>query len=121
VVRAGGGYGGFNDRMIDLRVDDHPQPIEELARLVKLYELMFLKPQPEDMLPIDTSLAKELQDLLARSGDYTGPLTGNYDAATFKAQQRYCGRENLEERLAHDPTDARIDQHVLAYLREHAA
>ncbi|MBF6589397.1 MAG: DUF1028 domain-containing protein, partial [Ktedonobacterales bacterium] len=43
VVREGGGYGGFNDRMIDLRVDDHPRPIDELARILDLYELLFLK------------------------------------------------------------------------------
>lgn len=121
VVRAGSGYGGFNDRMMDLRVDDHPRPIEELERLVKLYELLFLKPLPQDMLPIDPPLATELQQMLIRAGDYTGPLTGNYDAATYKALERYCGRENLEERLTHDPSDARIDRNVLAYLREHIA
>jgi uncharacterized Ntn-hydrolase superfamily protein len=37
VVRAKGGYGGYNDRYIDLRVDDHPKPIEELARLLQLH------------------------------------------------------------------------------------
>lgn len=121
VVRAGGGYGGFNDRMMDLRVDDHPQPIEELARLVKLYELLFMKPLPEDMLPIDVALATELQHLLTRSGDYSGAVNGQYDAATHKALERFAGRENLEERLVHDPSDARIDRNVLAYLREHIA
>lgn len=38
VVRAGAGYGGHNDRFIDLRVDDHPTPIAELARLLALHE-----------------------------------------------------------------------------------
>lgn len=36
VVREGGGDGGFNDRYIDLRVDDHKQPIKELRRLLKI-------------------------------------------------------------------------------------
>ena len=36
VVREGGGYSGFNDRYIDLRVDDHERPIEELHRLLKI-------------------------------------------------------------------------------------
>ncbi len=36
VVREGGGYSGFNDRYIDLRVDDHKRPIEELHRLLKI-------------------------------------------------------------------------------------
>ena len=36
VVRENGGEGGFNDRYIDLRVDDHKQPIKELRRLLKI-------------------------------------------------------------------------------------
>lgn len=120
VVREGGGYAGFNDRMIDLRVDDAPHPIEELARLLEQYELYFLRPAPEDWLPIDAALARELQALLARAGDYTAPPTGHWDAATYAALEHYGGRENLEERLLRDPQDARIDRKVLAFLREHA-
>lgn len=37
VVRDKGGYAGFNDRYIDLRVDDSPRPIEELQRLLDLH------------------------------------------------------------------------------------
>jgi uncharacterized Ntn-hydrolase superfamily protein len=36
VVRDKGGAGGFNDRMIDLRVDDHKDPVKELARILAL-------------------------------------------------------------------------------------
>ncbi len=119
VVREQGGYGGFNDRMIDLRVDDAARPIDELARLLEIYELLFLKPHPEDLLPIDAALATELQQVLARSGDYHGPITGAYDETTFQALERYAGRENLEERLTHDQTDARLDRKVLEYMRAH--
>lgn len=121
VVRSGGGYGGFNDRLMDLRVDDAPRPIEDLARLMAMHELYFLKPAPEDFVPIDAALAAELQRLLAHSGDYDGSPSGQYDAATFAALEKYAGRENLEERLLHEPDDARLDRLVLAYLREHAA
>jgi uncharacterized Ntn-hydrolase superfamily protein len=117
VVREAGGYGGFNDRMIDLRVDEHPQPITELARLLDYYELLFLKPLPEDLLPIDAALATELQQLLTRSGDYAGQVTGVFDDATFQALERYGGRENLEERLLHDSNDQRLDRKVLEYMR----
>jgi uncharacterized Ntn-hydrolase superfamily protein len=117
VAREAGGYGGFNDRMIDLRVDEHPQPIAELARLLDYFELLFLKPLPEDLLPIDGALATELQQLLTRSGDYTGPVTGIFDDATFQALERYGGRENLEERLLHDSNDQRLDRKVLDYMR----
>jgi uncharacterized Ntn-hydrolase superfamily protein len=36
VVKEGGGYGGFNDRYMDLRVDDHPEPIDELERILSI-------------------------------------------------------------------------------------
>jgi len=36
VVRERGGYAGFNDRYVDLRVDDNPEPIKELGRLLKI-------------------------------------------------------------------------------------
>jgi uncharacterized Ntn-hydrolase superfamily protein len=119
VVRPGGGYGGFNDRLMDLRVDDSPRPIEELARLVEMFELYFLKPEPEDFLLITPEVAGEIQRLLIRSGDYSGAVSGVWDAATFAALERYGGRENLEERLLHEASDARIDRTVLAFLREH--
>ena len=119
VVREAGGYGGFNDRFIDLRVDDHPDPITELARILDIHELLFFKPAPEDMLPLDAMLTTELKTLLTRSGDYSEPVSGVYDEATFHALERYGGRENLEERLAHEASDARIDRKVIEYMRAH--
>jgi uncharacterized Ntn-hydrolase superfamily protein len=118
VVRAGGGYAGFNDRYIDLRVDDYPDPIVELGRLLAQHELYFLPPEPADFIPVDGALASEIQALLTSSGDYHGAITGVFDEATRAALERYSGRENLEERLA---SDARIDRKVLEYLRAHAA
>ncbi len=41
VVQEGRGYGGFNDRYIDLRVDDAEKPIEELQRLLELHKQLF--------------------------------------------------------------------------------
>ncbi|HKW20534.1 MAG TPA: DUF1028 domain-containing protein, partial [Ktedonobacterales bacterium] len=120
VVREHGGYGGFNDRMIDLRVDDAIHPIDELAHLLDIYELLFLKPLPEDMLSIDNGLATDLQRLLTITGDYEGAHTGAWGSETYDALEQFGSRENLEERLLHNPADARIDRKVLDYLREHA-
>src|SRR3712207_6619621 len=50
VVREGGGYGGDNDRVVDLRVDDHPEPIKELIRIRDLPTLYFWETQPEDVV-----------------------------------------------------------------------
>lgn len=41
VVREGWGYAGGNDRYVDLRVDDHPEPIEELRRIQKIHARLF--------------------------------------------------------------------------------
>nr|NLJ04012.1 DUF1028 domain-containing protein [Bacillota bacterium] len=38
VVQEKAGYGGFNDRKVDLRVDDHGQPITELKRIFALHQ-----------------------------------------------------------------------------------
>jgi uncharacterized Ntn-hydrolase superfamily protein len=115
VVREGGGYGGFNDRFIDLRVDDHPHPIAELQRILQLHKLYLFSPNPADILPIDQSLARELQELLTASSDYQGALNGNYDNATRDAFRAFSGRENLEERWLED---ARVDRVVLEFMRQ---
>ncbi len=117
VVREGGGYGGFNDRFIDLRVDDHPRPIEELKRILQLHKLYLSPPDPADILPIDEAIARELQELLTITGDYQGSINGVYDEATRSAFRQFSGRENLEERWLED---ARVDRVVLEYLRQKA-
>jgi uncharacterized Ntn-hydrolase superfamily protein len=117
VVREGGGYGGQNDRYIDLRVDDHATPIAELRRLYELHTLYFPPAGARELLPIDAALCAELQEYLSAGGDYTArPPSGTFDAATSAALRAYMGRENLEERM----TDgAFVDAVVLRYMREH--
>ena len=99
VVRRKGGYGGFNDRYIDLRVDDHPKPIDELKRLLELHHLYLGKTSPADFLLIDAGIARELQMMMRARGYYAGALNGAWDAATQKAFREFAGVENVEERL----------------------
>lgn len=115
IVRAGGGYSGFNDRFIDLRVDDHPHPIDELQRLLQLHKLYLFRPDPQDILPIDHAMASELQRLLTATGDYQGSVNGFYDEVTRDAFRKFNGRENLEERWFED---GRVDRIVLEFMRE---
>ena len=114
VVRKKGGYGGFNDRYIDLRVDDHPKPIDELKRLLELHHLYLGKTSPADFLLIDPVIARELQTMMHARGYYTGALNGAWDAATQKAFREFAGVENVEERLL---DGAFIDRVVLNFLR----
>jgi uncharacterized Ntn-hydrolase superfamily protein len=116
VVREGGGYSGFNDRYMDLRVDDHPSPIEELRRLMRLHAL-YLERTPEGTaLPLTPELIREIQIMLAARGDLHGASSGTFDDATATALRAYTGRENLEMREA---SATHIDPLVLAYMREH--
>jgi uncharacterized Ntn-hydrolase superfamily protein len=100
VVKEKGGYGGFNDRYIDLRVDDHERPIDELARLLALYRLYF-KLGPARAVPIDERLRLELDAILLRSKQAS--LRGLF------------GMENLEERWIED--GSAIDDAALEHLR----
>jgi len=115
VVRTGGGYGGDNDRYLDLRVDDDPEPINRLRALVELHHLYFGAVDPANGIPL-AEIATELQALLQRTGHYTGPLNGHFDAATRRALRALVGTENLEERW--DGETDWIDGQVVAYLRQ---
>jgi uncharacterized Ntn-hydrolase superfamily protein len=108
VREAGGGYGGNNDILIDLRVDDHRSPVPELLRLYGVHELLFGRTAEEELLPIEGALAEELAGLLARRGFPPG------DGGVEAALRDWAGVENLEERMH----AGRIDPIVLAALRE---
>jgi len=115
VVRRQGGYGGNNDRYLDLRVDDHPHPIQKLREVVEMHHLFFGETDADDLIPL-SSVASELQEILRRTGHYAGPITGEFDAATRRALIALVSVENLEERW--DGTGEMIDRHVVVYLRQ---
>jgi len=105
VVERRGGYGGLTDTVVDLRVDDHDRPIQELARLYELHRMYFGMTPADEWLLVDGQLAAELRDRLAGAG-YAGEL-----ATAF---ERWAGTENLENRF--DGIE-RIDPVLLAHLR----
>lgn len=117
VVRANGGYGGFNDRYIDLRADDHAAPIQELKRLLDLHFLYFDKPNADDLIAIDENIARELQSIMAKRG-FVIAVNGVWDERAQKTFREFGGVENLEERLQEGPF---IDTVVLKFLRERFA
>lgn len=115
VVREGGGYGGNNDRYLDLRVDDHPEPIRELQRILQLHHLFFQETDPDDLIPLST-VAADLQRLLQDTGYYEGALTGEFDEDTRSALRALVGTENLEERW--DGKGDVIDRKVVQFIQE---
>ena len=110
VVREGGGYGGGIDRSVDLRVEDHGAPIDELDRLFSLHRLYFPRPEDLEFVAIDGPLQEEMTGLLTAAGyEVSGDETGLRDAL-----YRYVGTENLEERWTEDET---IERGILEHLR----
>jgi uncharacterized Ntn-hydrolase superfamily protein len=101
VVERGGGYGGLSDSLVDLRVDDHADPLVELRRIHHLHDALFGRTPREEWLPVDAELRAELDELLARAG---------HDSLAS-----WAGVENLEERVDGDDS---IDPVVLARLRD---
>lgn len=116
-VRAGGGYGG-NDRWVDVRVDDHPSPIEELKRVFQLYDLTMLsREDPATRVPIEGEVARALQHDLGVVGYYSGRLTGSWDDASRAAFARFIGEHNFENKQGSEET---VWPSILEYLRTRA-
>jgi uncharacterized Ntn-hydrolase superfamily protein len=107
VVRRDGGYMGTSDAVVDLRVDDHETPIEELTRIFELHHLLFGQTPREEWLEVDEQLAAEVRERLDRLGYGEQPLPEAFAA--------WAGTENLEDRV--DGID-RIDPVVLEQLRQ---
>lgn len=110
VLQEGGGYGGGSDVLVDLRVDDHATPVDELVRLLALHDLYFGKPKPQDLQPLTGELAAEVEGLLRTLG------YGREDLPLDERLLDWMGWENYEER--HVPGS--IDAVVLVELRRAA-
>jgi len=102
VVSDGAGYAGLDDVAADLRVDDHPDPVTELARLLDLNDFYLTASTEDEKVPLTAALAEEL-DALAHQA-------GHRDLAAW------VGTENYEMRVAED--GSWIDRAVLGLLRE---
>lgn len=114
VVGEGKGYAGLTDRWIDLRVDDHPAPVEELGRLLRLHRLYLDKPsQPPGRL--SEGDVRWLQSVLVAQGHLSGEPTGEWDERTERALEALFGIENLEERWVGGPA---VDPVAWDHLRE---
>lgn len=111
VVAPNAGYGGNHDRMIDLRVDHHDQPIEELAQLLDIHQLLFGRTEPDDILVADGALRQKVGrhlEALGRAGS---------DEDVWRRLYEWALMENLEERwLGED----RVDKVVIDHLRSQA-
>jgi uncharacterized Ntn-hydrolase superfamily protein len=106
VVEQDGGYAKLSDTIVELRVEDHELPLEELRRLYRLHEALFGETPRDEWLTVDDALANELRERLAKLG---------YEGELEDALNTWAGNANLEERV---DGVAEIDPIVLEELRE---
>jgi uncharacterized Ntn-hydrolase superfamily protein len=100
VVKRDGGYAALSDVLVDVRVDDHEQPIAELARVYELHNQLFGRTPRRYWLPLEGDLRSEVDERLDRLG--------------YESLDAWAGVENLEERV---DGDDEIDPVVLEALR----
>jgi uncharacterized Ntn-hydrolase superfamily protein len=105
VVERDAGYAHLSDVLVDLRVDDHERPVDELQRVYRLHDLLFGRTPHEDWLEVDRELSAELVERLGQLG---------YDGELGRAFAAWAGTENLEQRIE---GVERIDPVVLRELR----
>ncbi|MCI4346248.1 MAG: DUF1028 domain-containing protein [Thermoplasmata archaeon] len=118
VVRSKGGYDQGSDRWVDLRVDDHPYPIEELRRVFRVYDLTLLEREdPALLLPLAGDVALRAQRALSVLGFYLGPTNGAWDAKSRGAYAKFISEHNFENKARKENA---IWPSVLAYLEERA-
>lgn len=117
VVKPNAGYGGHTDRYIDLRVDDHGQPVRELARLLTLHRLYFGQTPAHEKIALTSTLVRELQQAAQRHGAYRREVNGVLDADARAGLREFIGNENLEERV--DLDGGTIDPPALKHIRAH--
>jgi uncharacterized Ntn-hydrolase superfamily protein len=107
VVKDKGGYGGFNDRFVDLRVDEHPDPIKELIRIYQLQQLYFAPSKPEQVVAIEGKIKSEVTNQLKRLVYFDGDL--------LKSLTAYIHTENFEMR---EQKQGFIDLEVLEFMEK---
>jgi len=97
VAKPEGGYDGGNDRWIDVRVDDHEEPIVELERVFKLYDVTLLeRAAPDETRELSGDTAVAVQETLVELGFYDGPVDGEFDADARDALEEFRGVNNFE-------------------------
>ena len=108
VAKPRAGYGGYLDRWLDYRVDDHEDPVPRLGELLEMHELFFGKSPDIEHVEIKGEVLDQLVGILSQQGYLKN------EKGFVPAFNEFIGNENFEERA--DPQAAWIDAPVLSYL-----
>ena len=118
VVREGGGYEGGNDRYVDVRVDEHPSPIEELVRVFNIYDMTLLsREDPNLLVKIEGDLLAIIQEALVILGYLEKESENVFNEKTKSALSEWTNTNNFENKARDDGT---IWPSVMEYLLEDA-
>ncbi|MFC6785545.1 DUF1028 domain-containing protein [Halobaculum halobium] len=97
VAKPEGGYDGKNDRWVDVRVDDHERPIDELERVFKLYDVTLLaREEPDDPAELSGEAALAVSSVLSDTGFLDGEATDAFGEAERAALEDFRGMNNFE-------------------------
>ena len=108
VVKPKAGYGGYLDRWLDYRVDDHEDPVPRLGELLEMHELYFGKSSETDRVKVTGKVQEQINEILMREGYLKNGKDFN------DAFNEFINNENFEERS--DSQELWIDAPVLKYL-----
>jgi uncharacterized Ntn-hydrolase superfamily protein len=97
---------------LDLRVDDHPEPIRELIRLRSLHTLYFGETKPEDVVAVDGNVRREMAVSLERLGYLE---KGVDDESLLDALSVFIRTENLKDR---EQERGYLDRAELEFMKE---
>lgn len=109
VARKGGGYAGFDDRYIDLRVDDHPNPVQELRRLLMI-QLAFRR-QDRALRLYEAKKYREAAEVfeqIIKAMPHDANAHYNYACTLALAGQKQQALAHLKRALELDPSLVRL-------------
>ncbi len=118
IVREAGGYEGGNDRYVDVRVDEHPSPIEELERIFKIYDMTLLsREDPNTLLKIEGSVSRIIQKALVALGYVDEISSDEFSEKAKTALTEWTNTNNFENKAREDGT---IWPSVIEYMLKSA-
>lgn len=113
VVKENGSYGGYNDRYIDLRVDDHETPIQELKRLLDIFYLYFGDKEVKKV-ELTEQVIKEVKKYLKDLDLFSGKINSENNEEFKKSLESFYHQENFEER---EQKEGFLDKDILNYMK----
>ncbi|MFX0061897.1 MAG: DUF1028 domain-containing protein [Candidatus Hermodarchaeota archaeon] len=119
VVRDKGGYGGYTDRLVDIRVDEHVEPIKELVRIYEIYDMVFLSNEdPSRLLTIEDTIAETIKQVLTEL-NYLKPEKASpaskWGEVERQALEAWVGINNFENKWR---DDGKIWQSIYDYIKK---